>query len=381
MHRKSGPGRAARRRGDGRIDPTPSHPRSNVGRMRIAIVGATGAVGEVLRSELADLAVDPDRLDFFASPRSDGTRLPYRGEGLPVRVFQPESVAEGSLVFFSAGATVSRAAVPAVLDRGAVVIDNSSAFRRDPAIPLVVPEVNGRLLEVRPVPRLVANPNCSTAQLVCALAPLDEAFGLEEVVVSTYQSVSGTGRRALAALAAEIREVAPAGTLRHPDSPYSVPIAGNLIPEIGRVNEHGYGEEETKLRDETRRILERPDLPVHATAVRVPTRRGHGESVTVRCRTGLDRSDALVVLARAPGLRLSPVRGEGSGPDGADAWTTPQECEGEHTVFVGRVRVAPDDRRRLQFWVISDNLLKGAAWNAVQIAQGLGLLPGPGRTA
>jgi len=287
-------------------------------------------------------------------------------------MLQPDELTGCDLAFFSAGAPVSRATVPAALKLGVRVVDNSSAFRMEPGVPLVVPEVNGALLESEPPPRLVANPNCSTAQLVCALAPLERAFGLAEVVVSTYQSVSGTGRRALAALE---RESAP-DSERDPDSPYPVAIARNLIPQIGPFDEAGFGEEERKIREETRRLLERPDLPVHATAVRVPTRRGHGESVLVRLRSPSTRGEVLEVLGTAPRLVLSPDRAAPPGPAGADGWTAPREAEGRHAVFVGRVRVSPDDARVVQFWLISDNLLKGAAWNAIQIAQGLGLLPG-----
>ena len=348
-----------------------SHPAPIVGRMKTAIVGATGAVGRVVLEELAGLGVPPTRLALFASPRSAGTTLPYAGSRVTVRVLEPDALAGCELAFFCAGAPVSRSAVPAALKLGVRVIDNSSAFRMQAGVPLVVPEVNGALLETDPPPRLVANPNCSTAQLVCALAPLERTFGLTEVVVSTYQSVSGTGRRALAALERE----STGETGRDPDSPYPVEIARNLIPWIGPFDQAGYGEEERKLREETRRILDRPDLPVHATAVRVPTRRGHGESVLVRLRVPVTRAGVLEVLGSAPGLLLSPDRSPSPGPDGADGWTTPREAEGRHAVFVGRVRVAPDDACVVQFWVISDNLLKGAAWNAVQIAQRLGLLP------
>jgi aspartate-semialdehyde dehydrogenase len=348
-----------------------SHPAPIVGRMKTAVVGATGAVGRVMLEELAGLGVLPSRLALFASPRSAGTSLLCAGSPVPVRAFTPDTLAGCDLAFFCAGSAVSRPAVPAALELGVRVIDNSSAFRMEAGVPLVVPEVNGALLETDPPPRLVANPNCSTAQLVCALAPLERAFGLTEVVVSTYQSVSGTGRRALAAL--ERESTGEAG--RDPDSPYPVAIARNLIPWIGPFDGAGYGEEERKIREETRRILDRPDLPVHATAVRVPTRRGHGESVLVRLRRPVTRAGVLEVLGSAPGLILSPDHSTAAGPDGADGWTTPREAEGRHAVFVGRVRVAPDDRSVVQFWVISDNLLKGAAWNAVQIAQRLGLLP------
>ncbi|MFO7767960.1 MAG: aspartate-semialdehyde dehydrogenase, partial [bacterium] len=279
--------------------------------------------------------------------------------GLEVRAYDPVRAAETDLAFFSAGSPVSREAVPPLVEAGVTVIDNSSAFRMSPGVPLVVPEVNGRLLEEDPPPHLIANPNCSTAQLVCALAPLDEAFGLDEVTVSTYQSVSGTGRRAIRALQ---HEEGHPGT-RWEESPYPRPIARNLLAEIGAFDKAGHGEEETKLRRETRKILFREDLPIHATAVRVPTLRGHGESVTVRLARGIDRGEAFEVLARAEGVTA------------VGGYTTPLEAGGRRDVFVGRIRLDPDDDRILQFWVMSDNLLKGAAWNAVQIAAVLGMLP------
>ncbi len=327
--------------------------------MTIAIVGATGAVGRVLLAELERAGVGSGGILPFASPRGAGSRIPYAGGELEVLAYDAGRAAEADLAFFSAGSTLSREAVPPLVEAGVTVIDNSSAFRMDPGVPLVVPEVNGRLLEQDAPPRLVANPNCSTAQLVCALAPLEGAFGLEEVTVSTYQSVSGTGRRAMRAL--EEEETRP-GT-RWEESPYPRPIARNLLSEIGSFDEAGHGEEETKLRLETRKILHRPDLSIHATAVRVPTLRGHGESVTVRLERSCSRGEAFEVLAAARGVAA--VAG----------YTTPLESEGRREVFVGRIRSDPDDARVLQFWVMSDNLLKGAAWNAVQIAAALGALP------
>lgn len=342
--------------------------------MTISIVGATGAVGQVLLGELLAVGVPPDRIRCYASPRSDGRRL-IRGEhAFQVCVFTPSELAGTGLAFFSAGSEVSREAVPPVVDGGTLVIDNSSAFRMAPDVPLVVPELNGHLLRTDPRPRLVANPNCSTAQLVCALAPLEAAFGLHEVVVSTYQSVSGTGRRAIRALHDERADPG-----RQADgTPYPEPIAGNLFPHIGPFDESGHAEEEVKIREETRRLLGRPDLPVSATAVRVPTLRGHGESVWVRCRERVELPAALEALERFPGIRLSVPRSPGGtapASAGTTGYATPLQAEGKRDVFVGRVRTSPDDPHVLQFWVMSDNLLKGAAWNAVQIAQVLGMLP------
>ena len=328
--------------------------------MPIDVVGATGAVGTALLEELRRLGVHAGQLRAFASERSAGTLFPFGDQGLVVHRWEPGSHIGARLVFFAAGAEVSRRGVPGALAAGAVVIDNSSSFRMDPGVPLVVPEVNGHCLRTNPPPQLVANPNCSTAQLVCALAPLHTAFGLREVVVSTYQSVSGTGRRALATLQRE------QGLLvRDPQSPYPHPIAANVIPQVGDFNARGDGLEEIKLREETRKILALPDLAVMATAVRVPTRRGHGESVLARFEHTVERDKAERILSGAPGLIVN------------TDYATPRQIEGRREVFVGRVRVAADDPCALQLWVVADNLLKGAAWNAVQIAVELGLLNSP----
>ena len=330
-------------------------------RMHIAIVGATGAVGQALVAELLRQGVQADRLHCYASERSDGTRLGVGDHTFIVRAYAPSEISGVGLAFLSAGSAVSTQAVPLALESGTTVIDNSSAYRMKPDVPLVVPEVNGELLRTTPPPRLVANPNCSTAQLVCALAPLQRAFGLEEVVVSTYQSVSGTGRRALRALAEEERQPG----VRAPESPYPHPIARNVLPQVGPFDEEGATEEEVKIREETRRLLDLPDLPVWATAVRVPTLRGHGESVWVRTAEPARVEAAIAVLKEAPGVVVS------------GDYATPMESEGSRNVFVGRIRRPGSDPGVLQFWVVSDNLLKGAAWNAVQIAEELKLLTLP----
>jgi aspartate-semialdehyde dehydrogenase len=331
-------------------------------RMHMAIVGATGAVGQALIAELLRQGVQADRLNCYASERSDGTRLGVDGHTFLVRAYAPSEMSGVGLAFLTAGSAVSTSAVPIALEAGITVIDNSSAYRMRPDVPLVVPEVNGHLLHTNPPPRLVANPNCSTAQLVCALAPLQRAFGLAEVVVSTYQSVSGTGRRALKTLAEEERQPG----VRVPESPYPHPIARNVIPQVGPFDKEGAAEEEAKIREETRRLLGRPELPVWATAVRVPTLRGHGESVWVRTAEPARLEEVTAALSEAPGVVLS------------NEYTTPMDSEGSRDVFVGRIRRPGSDPRVVQFWVVSDNLLKGAAWNAVQIAEELGLLALPG---
>ncbi len=324
-------------------------------------------------SQLIVEGVPPELIRCYASPRSDGRQVAVDGHVFSISVFAPSELAGTDLAFFTAGSAVSREAVPSVVREGTTVIDNSSAFRMEPDVPLVVPEVNGELLQTDPAPRLIANPNCSTAQLVCALAPLEAAFGLSEVVVSTYQSVSGTGRSAIQALK---RELSNPGT-RFAESPYPEPIAANLFPHIGPFDSWGNAEEEVKMREETRKMMGRPDLAVSATTVRVPTFRGHGESVWVRCRRTVDIGAAREALASFPGVAVSQndsLEGADQAASGTIAYTTPLQSEGRREVFVGRIRTSPDDPHALQFWVMSDNLLKGAAWNAVQIARDMDLL-------
>jgi aspartate-semialdehyde dehydrogenase len=241
------------------------------------------------------------------------------------------------------GAAVQLA--PEAISRGAIVIDNGSDFRLDPEVPLVVPEVNAEAVEAHK--GLIANGNCSTIQMVVTLAPIAREFGLKKVVVSTYQAVSGSGRGGVEALEDGREDV------------YPKPIAGNAIPLIGGAGEDGYTTEETKMREETRKILSLPDLPVFATAVRIPVHTGHSESVYVETERDVSLEEVLEVLRTAPGVSFS---GE------AADFPTPLEAAGEHGTFVGRVRV---EGNTISFWCVADNLLKGAATNAVQIAESL----------
>ncbi len=324
---------------------------------RIGVVGATGNVGRVMLEVLRERGLDGD-LTLFASPRSAGTRI----DGRPVHVLGDDADLSGiEIALFSAGAQTSRTWAPRFADAGATVIDNSSAFRRAPEVPLIVAEVNPHALGERP--RIVANPNCSTMQLMVALAPIHRAVGIERLVVSTYQSVSGTGRAALDELDAQTRAAIDGGSLPDP-SIYPDHIAFNVIGAAGSfVDGEDHTDEERKMMFETRKILEDEAIGVAVTCVRVPVRIGHSESVNVQTREPLSAREATELLRDAPGIALA------SDVPAAQSAPSPLHTAGRDEVFVGRIRRDESHPRALQLWVVSDNLRKGAATNAVQIAQ------------
>jgi aspartate-semialdehyde dehydrogenase len=324
--------------------------------MKLAVLGATGAVGRTMLEVLEARRIAVDELVPVASQRSAGRTVRFRGRDWTVRAAAPDAFDGCALALFSAGASRSREWAPVAAGRGAVVIDNSSAFRMDPDVPLVVPEVNGATAEQRPR-GIIANPNCATIQLVVALEALRRAVGLERVLVTTFQSVSGAGQKGLDALDAEL-----AGGTAH-DSPFVAGIAGNALPWIGPRGDDGWNEEEQKIRAETRRILDLPDLAVAATCVRVPVRIGHAMTVAATLSRPLSRADARAALSSMDGVVLA----------GDDADPLPRDAAGRDDVFVGRVRIDPDDAATLHLWIVADNLRKGAATNAVQIAELLDL--------
>jgi aspartate-semialdehyde dehydrogenase len=323
--------------------------------MHVAILGATGAVGRTVLQVLAERALPVERLTLLASERSAGTTVSWGGREWTVRAPEPGVFRGVDYAIFSAGADRSRRWAPAAADEGAVVVDNSSAWRMDPEVPLVVPEVNLAAAERRPK-GIVANPNCSTIQMVVALKALHDAFGVRRVVATTFQSVSGAGETGRSALRAELEGG------RAEDSPFARPIAGNALPRIGDFDAEGWTGEERKMMLETRKILDVPDLPVAATCVRVPVEVGHSVQVMVETGHRFTTDDALAALERFPGIVLA--------RDAAE-FPTPLETAGRDEVFVGRVRTDPDFPRTLHFWVVADNLRKGAATNAVQIVEGL----------
>jgi aspartate-semialdehyde dehydrogenase len=336
--------------------------------MRLGIVGATGQVGGVMRAVLAERQFPVSELRLFASGRSAGRRLPWADGEVTVEDAATSDYDGLDIVLFSAGATASRELAPRVAESGAVVIDNSSAWRMDPEVPLVVPEVNAHQLD-RITKNIVANPNCTTMVAMPVLKPLDIEAGLRTLVVSTYQAVSGGGLAGTAELDEQIRkvgEVAPALALsgKAVDFPephlFVAPIAYNVIPFAGSLIDDGLDEtnEEQKLRDETRKILELPDLAVSVTCVRVPVYTGHSLSINAGFAEPLVPEQARRILFKAPGVELTDV-------------PTPLRAAGGDTTLVGRIRVDPTRENGVSLFVSGDNLRKGAALNAVQIAEAL----------
>jgi aspartate-semialdehyde dehydrogenase len=322
--------------------------------MRVAVLGATGAVGRTMLRILEERQFAADEIVPLASERSAGQGVPYAGRDWRVQVPSPEAFEGCDIALFSAGASRSRTWAPVAAAAGAVVIDNSSAWRMHEQVPLVVPEVNGAAAADRPL-GIIANPNCATIQLVVALAALHAASPLRRVVVTTFQSVSGAGQNGVAALRAEL-----AGG-RAEDSPFVAPIAGNVLPWIGPRLADGWNEEEEKVRAETRKILGLPQLPVAATCVRVPVETGHSISAMVELERPLDTGSARAALAAWPGLIVA--------DDARDP--LPRDVAGTDPVHVGHIRADHDLPNVLHMWIVADNLRKGAATNAVQIAERL----------
>lgn len=322
--------------------------------MRVAILGATGAVGQTMLRVLEERALPVDEIVPLASERSVGKTVSWRGREWPVRAPEPGVFRGCEVALFSAGAARSREWAPRAADEGAVVVDNSSAWRMHPEVPLVVPEINARRIAERPL-GIIANPNCVTIQLVLALEAIRRKSGLARVVVSTYQSVSGAGQKGIAALEAELSGGAS------DVSPFDSKIAGNVIPSIGPRDGEGWNEEEEKIRQESRKILEEPELPVAATCVRVPVPVGHAVAATVETHQPVRRDEVERALAEMPGIEL------------ANGGRDPQPCDaaGTDSVYVGRIRLDRDLPNVVHLWIVADNLRKGAATNAVQIAEHL----------
>jgi len=331
--------------------------RWDVNGQRVAVVGATGAVGREILTVLEQRGFALGELRLFASPRSVGDAIVFKGERLRLRLVEPGCFRGVDFALFSAGAERSRAHAPQAVQEGAIVVDNSSAFRMDPAVPLVVPEVNPAALDAHQ--GLIANPNCSTIQLVLAMRPVRDLYGLRRIVVATYQSVSGAGRRSIQELDAASR--AHLGGATEPREVYPRGIAFDVVPHIDVFDAQGWTREETKMRHETRKILGEPDLSVVATCVRVPVFRCHSEAVHVETRQPVDLAQLAQAMRQQPGLCLL---------DGAD-YPLAREWAHSDEVAVGRVRLDPEDARAIAMWVVADNLRKGAALNAVQIAEHL----------
>lgn len=335
----------------------------------VAVVGTTGAVGTQMIELLEEAATFKiKQVSFLSSIRSAGKKLSFRGEEITIQEATPESFEGVDIALFSAGGSVSKALAKEAVKRGAIVIDNTSAYRMDPTVPLVVPEVNEKALFSHK--GIIANPNCSTIQMVAALEPIREAYGLNRIIVSTYQAVSGSGVSAIKELQDGSRavldnkeftpEIMPVkGDKKH------YPIAFNALPQIDVFTENDYTYEEMKMINETKKIMEDDTIKVSATCVRIPVVSGHSESVYVEIdKEGVQAKDIQNVLKKAPGVILEDDPANQIYPQAIQA-------AGKKEVFVGRVRSDIDDSKGFHMWIVSDNLLKGAAWNSIQIAESL----------
>ena len=326
----------------------------------VAVVGATGAVGETMLAILEARDFPVGELIALASARSAGSTIRFRGRDIVVRDLAGFDPAGVDIALFSAGGATSKEHAPRFAAAGALVVDNSSAFRQDDDVPLVVAEVNPDAMKT--VPRgIIANPNCSTMQLMVALAPIHRAVGIERINVATYQSVSGGGRSAMEELG---RQTAAILAFQEPQPKlFPVQIAFNLIPHIDEFQDNGFTREEMKLVWETRKILGDESIMVNPTAVRVPVFYGHSEAVHLETRSKISAAEARALLEAAPGVEVVDERRAGGYP------TPVTHASGRDPVFVGRIREDISHPRGLDLWVVSDNIRKGAALNAVQIAE------------
>jgi aspartate-semialdehyde dehydrogenase len=325
--------------------------------MNVGIVGATGLVGEKVIQILQERNFPIKKLYLFSSEKSAGTKILFRDEEIEVASLSKESFKNLDVAFFALEENLAEHWIP-IARKECIVIDKSSAFRLAQDVPLVVPEVNGE--KIKEHKNLIANPNCTTIPLVVVLAPLHKEFGLRRVIVSSYQSVSGAGRNALNELIYET-EVLAYGEKIHKDadSVFSAPIAGNIIPQIGRFDKQGYTSEEKKVIEETRKILNLPDLAISATCVRVPVKVGHSESVNIELDKEVSVDKIIKTLKSAEGVKLMD----------SDKYPMPIDAEDNDDVLVGRIRKDSAFENGIALWLVTDNLRKGAATNAVQIAE------------
>lgn len=322
----------------------------------VVVVGATGAVGQVMLSVLAERKFPVGRLRLVASERSAGREVEALGQKVVLETASPEVFEGSQLALFSAGTSTSREWCPVAAEKGCLAVDNSAAWRMEPSVALVVPEVNGHRITPRGI---IANPNCSTIQMLVALKPLHDLAGLEQVVVSTYQAISGKGARALEEFEQQLE--ADAHGAAPPVSVLPGILSNNLLTDW-RHEPSGWAEEELKMIAESKKIMELPSLRVSPTCVRVPVANAHSEAVWARFSRPVSRDEALAALRAAPGIVVDDRVGPGLHPQ-------PRSVSGQDAVSVGRVRVDPGDPNALSFWVVGDNLRKGAATNAVQIAE------------
>ncbi len=328
---------------------------------RVAVVGATGAVGREMLNILAERQFPASDVIALASQRSLGTEVSYGERTLKTKVLDNYDFSDTDIALFSAGGSISEKYAPKVAAAGCVVIDNSSKFRMDPDVPLIVPEVNGDALAGYTKKRIIANPNCSTAQLVVALKPLHDRAKIKRVVVSTYQSASGAGKAGMDELFQQTRAVFVSDPIEK--DVFTKQIAFNVIPHIDVFLDDGSTKEEWKMVVEVKKIID-PAIKVMATCVRVPVFVGHSEAVSVEFENPLGAEEARDLLRESPGCMVIDKREDGG-------YVTPVECVGEYATYISRIRDDITTENGLSMWVVSDNLRKGAALNAVQIAEQL----------
>lgn len=324
---------------------------------KVAVVGATGAVGEQMRKVLEERKFPASDIIFLASKRSQGKRLSFNRKGYEVQILDKNSFKGIEIALFSAGSAISKEFTPIAVNAGAVVIDNSSAYRMDDDVPLIVPEVNPN--KVNDHDGIIANPNCSTIQMVVALKPIHDYAKIKRVVVSTYQSVSGTGRNAMLELKRQTHDIVKGNEVIKEVYPHQ--IAFNVLPHIDDFLDDGYTKEEEKMVKETQKILD-PSIKITATSVRVPVYVSHSEAVNIECENKITVEKAKELFEKADGITVM------DNPD-ENQYPLPIEAEEKDDVFVGRIRKDDSVTNGLNVWVVSDNLRKGAALNAVQIAE------------
>ncbi|PIT99958.1 MAG: aspartate-semialdehyde dehydrogenase [Bdellovibrionales bacterium CG10_big_fil_rev_8_21_14_0_10_45_34] len=326
----------------------------------VGIVGATGIVGQEFLKLLRERKVPTEELRLFASPGSAGTHVVFRDEKIPLKALSDGCFEGLDVVFFSSGDDISTQYAPAAASAGAIVIDNSAAFRMNPEFPLVVPEINGHIIDLKKRGQIIANPNCSTIQLVLALWPLEKNLGIERIHVATYQSVSGAGRDGIEELKSSTLSILNNGTAASKVFPHT--IAFTNIPQIGGIGPDGFCTEELKIMRESQKILNREDLLISAFTVRTPTMNGHSEVAWVQLKKDASLEAIRQMLSSAPGLKVV------DSPE-LSSYPVCSEVSGQDPVFIGRIHKDIADSKTLIMWIVADNLRKGAALNGLQIAQ------------
>lgn len=328
------------------------------GKYKFSVVGATGAVGREAVKILAERKFPIESLQLLASERSAGQRVEFNGSSILVKKLEPGVFDGTDLAFFTAGGSVSKEFAPMAADAGAIVVDNTSAFRMDEDVPLAVPEVNPGVLAEIPHRRIVSVPNCTTVQLVVAVAPLHKQAKIQRIIVSTYQSTSGAGRGGMEELSRQVSDLYHYREVTPDFFPHR--IAFNLLPAIGEFDKEGNSAEEIKISQETQKIFNDRAMGVSATTVRVPTFHGHAESINIETEESLSAAEARDILSKTPGIVVIDEPQD-------HLYPLLNQAQGEDSVFVGRIRKDPSRENCLNLWVVADNLRKGAALNGIQI--------------